>query len=304
MKHIEPYDDFEKRLKNTPVPQIHIKDQVLDRLRERNNQKEAVRVKKKIGLIVAACLVFGVTSAYAAVKVYELKNEKGEVISQISHTTEKPVLDKQRTYYELLEEVRETVKPGGAVAVYIVPDNPQKRISFFQKPMSFEDRSAFLESVGGGLTFPEELVGGYKFTEGMYQNELIRDYKNEDFYKEAEETKKDVIVKELAVEPDYQYAIARYAKDKGTVSIKIDNFAKVKNSSTEAGPDDTVEKVKVKNKDALYLMRKFMGEDGKVASIEQSIEFYKDDAKQLYTVFTTSDKITKEEMLAIAEKLE
>lgn len=304
MKHTEPFDEFEKSLKHMPVPQIDIKDQVLNRLREQKMQKEAVRVKKRMSLIVAACLVFGVTSAYAAVKVYELKNEQGEVISRVEHTMEKPDVEKPLTYMELLEEVRNSVTPGGAVAVYIVPDNPDKRISFFQKPKSFEDRSALLKAVGGGVTLPEELAGGYQFKEGVLGNEIIRDYKDEDFYKEAEETKKDVVVKELKVKPDYQYAVARYAKDESEVSIRIENFEKVLYTTAEAGPDDTVENIKVKNRDALYILRKFMDQDGKVASIQQSVELYKDDEKQLYTVFTSSPNVTKEELMAIVDKME
>lgn len=90
MKRSDSFDEVKQLITDTPVPQIDVKDQVLDRLRERQNKKEEFRVKKRMGLIIAACVVFSVTTAYGAVKVYELKNEKGEVVSQITHTTAEP----------------------------------------------------------------------------------------------------------------------------------------------------------------------------------------------------------------------
>lgn len=304
MKPTKPFGDVEHLIMDTPVPKIDVKDRVLEKLRERKNQREAVRVKKKIGLIVAACLVFGVTSAYAAMKVYELKNEKGEVVVQINQTAKDPVTSQHKTYGQMLKEVRESVKPGTAVAVYIVPDNPQKIVAFFQKPITSTDRRVIQAEAGNMFAFPADLTGGYTFKEGFVQHMIIHDYKKEDFYKQAEETKKDVIVKELKVEPTIEQLGATYANHKGEVRIRIENFEKVKYVSTEAGPDDTVEKVKVGKREALYHLRKIKGADGKTESMEQSIEYFKDEAKLLYHVWTSSPEITKQDLLAIVEKLE
>lgn len=63
-----------------------------------------------------------------------------------------------------------------------------------------------------------------------------------------------------------------------------------------------MEKVKVGKREALYHLRKI--KDGKTESMEQSIEYFKDEAKLLYHVWTSSPEITKQDLLAIAEKLE
>ncbi|MEJ8545212.1 hypothetical protein [Brevibacillus borstelensis] len=303
MKRSESFDDVKQLITDTPVPRIDIKDQVLDRLRERQNKKEEFRVKKRMGLIIAACVVFSVTSAYAAVKVYELKNEQGEVVSKITQTTEDPVVGDHKTYSELLEEVRASIKPGKAAAVYIVPDNPNKIVSFLQTPLISTDQAVIQGEVGDKFTFPAELAGGYAFKEGTVLHEIIRDYKKEDFYKEAEETKKEVIVKELKVQPNIDNVIATYTHDKREVSLIIKNFENVKYASTEAGPDDTVEKVKVGAQEALYTLNKIKGADGNVEKIHQTVEFYKEDKKLMINVFTTSPDMTKKDLLAIAEKL-
>jgi hypothetical protein len=303
VKRSDSFDEVKQLITDTPVPQIDVKDQVLDRLRERQNKKEEFRVKKRMGLIIAACMVFSVTTAYGAVKVYELKNEKGEVVSQITHTTAEPGEGQHKTYSQLFNEVRESVKPGNAAAVYIVPDNPNKIVSFFQIPITSTDRAVIQKEAGDKFTFPAELAGGFTFKDGSVQHEVIRDYNKEDFYKEAEETKKDVIVKELKVEPTFQLIAGTYSNSKGDVTVRIENFEKVKYSAAEAGPDDTVENVKVGGQEALYQLTNLKGENGSVVRVDKSIQFYKEDKKLMVFVSTSSPDIAKEDLLAIAEKL-
>ena len=300
MKRTEPFDEIKQLFDATPVPRIDVKNQVLERVKERKVHREAFRVKKKVISIVAACFVFGVTSAFAAMHVYELKNSDGEVVVQVQKTAEEPVLDHRNTYMEQINQIRESLQPGTAVAAYVVTDNPDKIVSFLQKPVTSDDRSVLQAEAGTLFTFPEELVGGFLFGEGYVEHVVKHDYNKEEMYKEAEQTKKDVIIKQLEVEPDIQRLGATYANSKGEkVILNVDNFANVKYVSSEAGPDDTVETVKVNGMEAIYQVKKLQGSDTEM----KSIQIYKEETKLLYEVTTSSTDISKEDLLAIAEKL-
>lgn len=119
------------------------------------------------------------------------------------------------------------------------------------------------------FTFPEELVGGFLFGEGYVEHVVKRDYNKEEMYKEAEQTRKDVVIKQLEVEPTIQRLGATYANSKGEkVTLNVDNFANVKYMHTEAGPDDSVEAVMVNGTVAVYQVKKLQGSGTVMKSIQ------------------------------------
>lgn len=120
----------------------------------------------------------------------------------------------------------------------------------------------------------------------------------EEMYREAEQTKKNVIVRKLETAPKIKRLVAQYKGSKGDVSVIVESFENTKYVSFPAGPDTTVENVKVHNKEALYYVQKL--KTGKAAKY---IQFFKDDTNQLYEVRTTSPELTKEDLLVIADKL-
>lgn len=298
MSPFEQSTDIEEALKQASVPQIDVRKQVMTTIRNNQIQRESVRVKKKVMLIVAACLVFGVTSAYGAIKIFELKNDKGEVVVQINKTENAPVLDHRKTYMEKINKVRESLKPNTAVVVYVATDNPNKKVSLLQKPITSEDRTVLQKEAGNLFTYPSELAGGYLFKSGFVEHLMITDYDKEALYKEAEQTKQDVVIKELKVDPFIQRLGATYEGSKGKITLAIDNFENMKYVSSEAGPDDIVEKVKVRNVDALYFVQKSPDE-----TEFKRIEFYIDGTKLLYTLTSVDPSVSKEDLLAIAQQL-
>ncbi|MGC5327565.1 hypothetical protein [Brevibacillus sp. SYSU BS000544] len=302
MKPSQPSDEIKKLFQTTSVPKIDVKDQVLQKLYGRNSQKEAHQMKRKMGLIVAACLVFVVTSAFAAIKVYELKNDKGEVVVQVNRT-EQNTVSEPVSYNDKINEVRESLKPGTAVAVYVKSkDNPEKIIRFLQKAIDSTDRSELQSMVGNIFRFPAELVGGYSFTSGYIEHMVNHEVDEEAMRREADETNKDVVIKEIPVDKKIQRMSAAYARGTGEIRLNIDNLEEIQKISSDAGPDVTVEKVMIDQTEAIYHILTIQNQ-GKESRVIKYIKFLNNDKKQLFELRTRSADITKEDLVTVAKDL-
>ncbi|MGG1663009.1 hypothetical protein [Brevibacillus sp. NRS-1366] len=298
MTRSQQSDEWKKQMMDAVAEDFDVKHQVLQKLHEQKKHKEAYFMKKKISLILAATLVLGATTAFAAMKVYELKNDQGEVVVKVNETQTKPeVLESTR---DIINEVRETLKPGASVAVYVPgPENPDKNVRFMQAPLMQTNHSALQTEVGSFVGIPTELVGGYKFSEGFIHHQVNYSQPElfESMIQEAEKNNKKVVVRDLPIDPRIDRLNITYKGTKGEVFLILTNFEKVKWVSSEAGPDETVEKVTVQKKEALYHVQKLEDKETKY------VEFYNDKKKQLLEVRTVAAEITKEDLLAIAEKL-
>ncbi len=303
MKHTQSVDELKRLFDSTAVPDMDVKDRIKQKIAMKTRQREAVHMKKRVGLIVFAGIVMAVTSAFAAITVYELKSEKGDFVYQVTKTTEGPQLANE-SYRDKLNKVRESLKPGTASAVLVVDkENPENRVSWMQQPLTPTELSVLQAEVGELYTFPEKLEGGFAFTEGLVTHEVIRgdmEQLKQAMVKEATDTKKDVVVKELELSKTIEQAMGAYKGDKGEIYITIDNLEKVKRIGSEAGPNETVEKIKINNKDALYHEQK-MEETGKVLRF---IEILKEEPTRLMvSIRTTADNVSKQDLVAIAQKL-
>lgn len=303
MKPSQPSDEIKALFLSTSVPQIDVKDQVLQKLHEQKKQKETYRMKRKIGLITAACLVFGVTTAFAAIKVYELKNDKGEVVVQVNRT-EQNTVSGPTSFNEKINEVRKSLKPGTAAAVYVKSkENPEKTIYFVSKAVESADRSEFQSMVGNLFHFPDELVGGYSFKGGFIDQKKNREVVDEEaMYREADETNKDVVIREVPVDKKIERMVATYARDTGEVRLIIENLEGIHNVSTDAGPDVTVEKVKIDHTEAIYHVLTIQN-PGQESEVIKYITFLNNDKKQLFELRTGSADITKEDLITMAKGL-
>ncbi|MGG4496056.1 hypothetical protein [Brevibacillus reuszeri] len=299
MTRSQQSSEWKRQLMDVVDDDFDVKDQVLQKLHERKKQREAISVKKRIGLIVAATLVLGGTTAFAAMKVYELKNDQGEAVVRISKTNE-PDLDFSGDRNGIMNQIRETLQPGARVAVYIAgPDNPDKNVGFMEIPLMVAEQSELQKKVGSFFEIPQELVGGYEFVEGHINHQLNQDAAAffDEVVKEAERDNKKVLVRDLPYNPKLQYLYLTYKASKGEVSVNLTNFENMKWISDEANSNETVEKVTVQKKEALYRVRKLNDSESK------SVQVYQDDKKRLIEVRTMEPDITKEDLLKIAEKL-
>ncbi len=297
-------DDWKQQLL-AAADDFDVKDQVLQKIKERKNISEGKQMKKRLGLLVAAILVFGGTSAYAAMKVYELKNEKGEAVVKVQQTTtpqEKSSAETMKTF----EDARNSLKPGEGAAIYIPgPDNPEKRVSFTYIPVEHLTTPPLQKEVGSFYEIPAELAGGYKFVKGhvAYPFDYTQPELFEEMYMEAEKDKKQIVIRKVSPKPTISGVSALYkgiegAEKDGDVYIAITNFEGLKWIEEEAGQDAIVEKVKVQKYEGMYVAKKLL--DGKE---EKKVQVYQEDKNRLIEVGAKNPALTKEELLAIAENL-
>ncbi|MFI8715575.1 hypothetical protein [Brevibacillus brevis] len=297
-------DDWKQQLL-AAADDFDVKDQVLQKIKERKNISEGKQMKKRLGLLVAAILVFGGTSAYAAIKVYELKNEKGEAVVKVQQTTtlqEKSSAESIKTF----EDARNSLKQGEGAAIYMPgPNNPKKRVSFTYVPVEHLTTEPLQKEVGSFYEVPTELAGGYKFVKGHVnypfaysQPELF-----EEMYKEAENEKKQIVVRKVSPKPNFDRVYTLYkgsegAEPDGDVYIAITNFEGMKWMEEEVGEDGIVEKVKVQKYEGMYVAEKLL--DGKE---QKKVQVYQEDKNRLIEVVALNPALTKKDLLMIAENL-
>ncbi|GEC91743.1 MULTISPECIES: hypothetical protein [Brevibacillus] len=261
-------------------------------------------MKKRLGLLVAAILVFGGTSAYAAMKVYELKNEKGEAVVKVQQT-EMPQ-PQSSAEIKTFEDARNSLKPGEGAAIYMPgPDNPDKLVSFTYNPVIHESTPPLQKEVGSFYEVPNELTGGYKFVKGHvnYTFDYSQPELFEEMYKEAEKEKKQIVVRKVSPKPNFDRVYTLYkgsegAETEGDVYIAITNFEGMKWIEEDAGQDGIVEKVKVQKYEGMYVAKKLL--DGKE---EKKVQVYQEDKNRLIEVVAMNPALTKKDLLMITENL-
>ncbi|PSJ69893.1 hypothetical protein DES34_12080 [Brevibacillus brevis] len=296
-------DDWKQQLL-AAADDFDVKNQVLQKIRERKNMSEGKQMKKRLGLLVAAILVFGGTSAYAAMKVYELKNEKGEAVVKVQQT-EMPQ-PQSSAEIKTFEDARNSLKPGEGAAIYMPgPDNPDKLVSFTYNPVIHESTPPLQKEVGSFYEVPNELTGGYKFVKGHvnYTFDYSQPELFEEMYKEAEKEKKQIVVRKVSPKPNFDRVYTLYkgsegAETEGDVYIAITNFEGMKWIEEDAGQDGIVEKVKVQKYEGMYVAKKLL--DGKE---EKKVQVYQEDKNRLIEVVAMNPALTKKDLLMITENL-
>ncbi|MGD8190480.1 hypothetical protein ACQCN2_10890 [Brevibacillus ginsengisoli] len=300
MNTTQQSDELRDLFQDTQLPEVDVKDRVLQKIYERANQKEVYPMKIKVSLITAAVLIFVATTAFAAIKVYEIKSNNSDFVVQVKET-DQPSASHSNSYRDKINQAREALEPNTAAAVYVVSkENPDKRISYITKPLISTDLKVIQQEAGNRFSYPSELVGGYTFKEGyVYHHYNDRQYNENVFYDEAEKTKKDVIIKELTVDSKVESMRASYAGSKGEFSIMFHKLDGITSMSSNAGPNDKVEKVKIHNIDALYHEMQ-IPEDNEVVKY---LEMIKEDTHVSVTIHTASPQITKDDLVEIAKAL-
>jgi uncharacterized membrane-anchored protein len=255
--------------------------------------------KRKAGLLLTASLVCIISSGFAAIKYYEVRNSKGEVVLQ--HEAAPPLskddLTELQKRQEKLEEARKTLKPGTAAAVYLAKDNPEKDITIIENMLSFSEFPAFQSIAQKFVRLPAEMKPDYLFKEGKVSYEFIPDYNPEDIYREAEESKKEIVVKEIKRTDQIRSLHATYAK--------MDSFIHVTIRRNMAGKEvypmehESVEKVNINGSDALYLQ--IQTPDGN--RIKQ-VKWTKNGTNLLFVVSSSAKEISKDDIIAMAKSLE
>jgi len=209
-------------------------------------------VKYKVSILVAIGLLASITTGYAAVQYYQLKNQQGDVIYQeqdVSNANvnivKKPDPEMQ-AYLEKQWEIRDSLEPGDALAVYIVANNPKKQIVDLSKPFEYTSLVALREKLGNQAVVPEKLPGDFVFMDGRVETVIKREYKKEALYQQAEGSKKEYVEQPLERTNDMNYVDVNYQAGEKYMKVRISNFDDVVGNTVYMVDLDKQKKEKVK----------------------------------------------------------
>ena len=229
--------------------QIDVTSVVMDQIKQ---NKEGFFVKYKVSILVAIGLLASITTGYAAMQYYQLKNPQGEVIYQeqdVSNANVK-IMDKpdpeMQAYLEKQWEIRDSLEPGDALAVYIVANNPKKQIVDLSKPFEYTSLVALREKLGNQAVVPEKLPGDFVFMDGRVETVIKREYKKEALYQQAEGSKKEYVEQPLERTNDMNYVDVNYQAGEKYMKVRISNFDDVVGNTVYMVDLDKQKKEKVK----------------------------------------------------------
>ncbi|GED67257.1 hypothetical protein BRE01_09590 [Brevibacillus reuszeri] len=229
--------------------QIDVTTVIMDQIKQ---NKEGFFVKYKVGILVAIGLLASITTGYAAVQYYQLKNPQGEVIYQeqdVSNANVK-IMDKPdpetQAFIEKQWEINDSLQPGDAFAVYIVANNPKKHIVDLSKPFEYTSLAGLREKLGDQAAVPEKLPGDFVFLDGRVETVIKRGYKKEALYQQAESSKKGYVEQPLERTNDMNYVDINYQAGEQYMKVRISNFDDVVGNTVYMVNLDRQKKEKVK----------------------------------------------------------
>jgi len=229
--------------------QIDVTSVVMDQIKQ---NKEGFFVKYKVSILVAIGLLASITTGYAAMQYYQLKNPQGEVIYQeqdVSNANVK-IMDKpdpeMQAYLEKQWEIRDSLEPGDALAVYIVANNPKKQIVDLSKPFEYTNLAALKEKLAGQAVVPESLPGGFVFLDGKVETGIKREYNKDALYQQAENSKTEYVEQPLERTNEMEYVGATYRAGDHSINVYISNFDEVVGNTVYMVNLDKQKKEKVK----------------------------------------------------------
>jgi len=250
-----------KDLFNDPrIPQeIDISNQVMTKIKR---DKERFFVKYKVSILVAIGLIASLTTGYAAVQYYQLKNEKGEVLYQekdISQFDSKSEivqeLDPETEKYDNKRwEIESSLEPGTAAALYIAVHNPTKVIEKSFNPFAFSTLADLRQKLGNQIFVPETLPGGFTFSDAALTFGIKEEFDKEALYKKAEQEKKEYVIQPLEWTNEMDRLMATYKSGENSIHLNIRNYEGVEDSTTYIVDLDQQKKqvVKVGQIEVLY----------------------------------------------------
>ncbi|TKI57334.1 hypothetical protein E8L90_18760 [Brevibacillus antibioticus] len=322
-----PFNGMHDMLRAKPVPKVDVKHKVMAAIRAKENKEEKV-VKKKIGLLVTVGMLVGASSVWAGVEMIQLKNEKGEVVYELSNHTDqeqqkliqqlppeeqaKMAEREKRSEYksEVITEIMNGLKPGTSAAIYWKPtkeeEEEQKNITFIRNqhpdirvvssPIIYKTWKDMEPIVGKMFTLPTELAGGFRFEEGEVNYEENYEYKVdvEALKAKASKDNKEYAFTEIPVSNKYDYTSVAYQSDKGRVRAEV-RIAEEGGAGSNA---EAIEKVMIGNNEAV-LMTHTSGKG------ENSywIVWVKNGTKLEYSVRATEKVASKNELIKIAKQI-
>ncbi|USG65561.1 DUF4367 domain-containing protein [Brevibacillus ruminantium] len=313
---------LEELFQSTAVPPSDVKQRVMKVIEKKETKEEDVKVKKKLGFFLAIGLLVGGSSAFAALHTIQLHDEKGEVVYEVGPSN---AVDVPAEYEDLFKQIqeenqrknnivnahRETMKPGSAAAIYFVPkrapegevkmagnpNRPHPDLTLVTNGFSYTAAQDLQKKLGDQVKVPADLAGGLRFQEGGVDYFAKNDVDLELLRKEAEQTKKDYVIKEIELSDKLNEVYMSYKGEKGKILVIVKNLEWIEGPIRGGTLDGTkVEKVIIGGMEAVY------GETNSPDGFHlKNIEWMNSGSKLSYDLTTRSKEISKEDFIKIAE---
>ncbi|MFS0556252.1 hypothetical protein [Brevibacillus sp. 179-C9.3 HS] len=322
-----PFKHMRDMLVAKPVPKVDVKHKVMAAIRAKENKEEKV-VKKKIGLLVTVGMLVGASSVWAGMEMIQLKNEKGEVVFELSQhklqeqqqmfqqlsPEDQAKMEERRKKREYVgkvtTEIKNGLKPGTSAAIYWKPTKEQGEnqnniiytkkkhpdITVVSKPIVYKSWKDMEPIVGKMFTLPSEIPGGYRFLEGEvnYEENYEYDVDVEALKAKAVKDNKEYAFTEIPLSNKFAYTNVAYQSEKGKVWVEV-RIAEEGGSGTSA---DVIEKVMIGNNEAALMTH--TSEKG-----ENSywLIWVKNGTNLEYSVQADEQVASKDELIKIAKQI-
>lgn len=294
MKTIQSIDDITKASDTVSLPSIDVRQNVMQKIYRRKENKRMIRGKKlSVAIIAGIFMVLAV--GFTVAKVWELNGPGGNKFKYSLFNDGMSKISSQQL--EIINSQWQSLKPGGVIAVLKTKDNPKNLITVSSKPIIFTGLNELKEKVGSSFIAPTFIPDGYSFKEGQLQsgvNASIREEMLKEMREEGDKAKKDVIIKVLEPSGNVDsYSITyqdRNEKNQIDVSLYF-NFEGNEFSQPDNGQN--VDKIKVSDFEAIYVKDK-----GRT-----DIKWIDSSKHILYSVGCPGENVSKDELLKIAESL-
>ncbi|MFF0830687.1 hypothetical protein ACFYU8_27975 [Brevibacillus sp. NPDC003359] len=319
-----PYKRLQEMLATKPVPKVDVKNKVMAAIYAKKNEEEKV-VKKKIGLLLIVGSLVGASSVWAGMELIQLKNEKGEVVFELSQQTDyeqeqliqqlppevKAKMAQEKTESErqdeIVTEIWNGLKPGKTAAIYWLPKEEEEKnkndgasrkydpnIDVVYKPFTYTNAKDIESKVGKMYTFPAELSGAFRFQEGEVWYEESDQYDVEAMKAEAKKDKKQYVVKEIPSSDKLERVSVAYKSEKGNVRVDV---SIAKNGKVETNAK-TMEKVMIGNNEAVL-----MTHTSKQGENSYWIIWVKNGTNIKYSLRADEKIASKEELIKMAKEV-
>ncbi|MFF0829554.1 hypothetical protein ACFYU8_20935 [Brevibacillus sp. NPDC003359] len=318
-----PFKHMRDMLVAKPVPKVDVKHKVMAAIRAKENKEEKV-VKKKIGLLVTVGMLVGASSVWAGVEMIQLKNEKGEVIYEVTQHTDqeqqrliqqmppeeqKKMEERQARYEyqdEVVNEIIDGLKPGTSVAIYFKPTKEEEEIqknitwsrykqpyiTMVSTPLTYKSWKEMEPVVGKMFTLPTELAGGFRLDEGdvHYEENFEYEVDLEALKAKAIKENKEYAFTEIPSSNKYDFTSVAYKSEKGRVRVEV-RIADGGKAGTNA---EAMEKIMIGNNEAVLTTH---------TSNFHWITWVKNGTKLKYSVRAGEDVVSKDELINIAKQI-
>ena len=289
----EPGKSIKAIFTDPRIPQqIDVTSIVMDQIKQ---NKEGFFVKYKVSILVALGLLASITTGYAAMQYYQLKNSQGEVlyqekdISEYRGKTDKGSDSEMDALYSKRWKIEDSMEPGTAAAVYIVENNPKKMVFTIGAPFTYTTLAEVHKKVGEELFLPETLPGGFTFLNARLENEIKQKYDKEALYKKAEKEKKDIVMQPLEWTDELNYINVSYKAGDSFLDLIISNYEGIDGNTIYVQGLDSQKKEVIKVGQIEVLYKEDMRKD---RVVKQMIWVTENSGKKLqYRVQADGDKL-------------